>query len=385
MLRFCSRSLVGFQALALAGLPAASLAGGAPTARVIHDFSVQSELRFVDLRWSESLLAVDGRGAVYQLPLEPAGPPKRVLEAGTPSPWVLHLAASPDLLVVGGLAFAFTIQDRRNDELTHHFDFEYLGGIDVRGSELLAAGIRRDGESLASDGMIAFRASVADSGELSWRPLLPAADGAGARRLQDCAMLDLMRVRFLGDGGSVVVPGAYPNVFVYDSDGALERVIPSSELGLEEGCEVPGAIADSIGSDTQVRARWLNARRLVDEIIELPAGPALVVREVVADRVRWSLLPLLETAGAILLPFSAAPECPTTRVRADARGSSMAFLLYDGALMPREQACESRFLIVGLETPPAQENVSSWLRRGAEVLRQPDPLRRAMEGLGGAP
>ena len=97
------------------------------------------------------------------------------------------------------------------------------------------------------------------------RGLLPTRDdGQG---LDYCGFAELGVVRFLSDGRLLVIPGAEPGVFLYDSDGMLREGFDASAFFADEGCGVAGVGQATLLGQAQHGGAWLSRRRLIDEVV----------------------------------------------------------------------------------------------------------------------
>src|SRR5260370_41366139 len=85
------------------------------------------------------------------------------------------------------------------------------------------------------------------------------------------------------------------------------------------------------------RQEWVNRRAMVDEIIDTPAGPALIVRKVSDGATQWEMLLLNgPSPKAQKLPFSS--PSPWALISAATRGDRIAFLIGDRLENPNDGA-----------------------------------------------
>jgi hypothetical protein len=143
-----------------------------------------------------------------------------------------------------------------------------------------------------------------------------------------CAELHLGAVRFLPDGSFLVVPGFQAGVHLYSPSAQLERTWENQAVGLD----APDCLGVSPEQErrfgTVVRSRFdfLNEHRVLDEILPLPQGPALLVRFAEQGRVHWTLK-LLTAGGSVTtydVPFTG--SLPSDRLRGDVRGNKIVLL-----------------------------------------------------------
>lgn len=249
----------------------------------------------------------------------------------------LHLGRSDRFIAAADLAFGLRWREHGETSQIRQEMMEYVADLDVHGDRLLLTGLRRDeaGE-LGSDGSTAWIASLREGGD-RFRPILPF---RRRKLIENCAGFGLAAVGFLSEGSFVIAPGAEADVYRYDPDGRLQRTWSSAELGVTTDCDFPMEQQSLLSTDVVARQQWINRRRIIDEIVELPEGPALIVRSAAEKRIRWELV-LLTAAGheTRTLPFTS--PSPWAYVSADSRGSRVAFLIADwpagrdGSVTPR--------------------------------------------------
>lgn len=301
-------------------------------------FTVLRELRVElpnpsDLRWlgEDSLALVDGIDGLFRLDLaagdaSPAALPFTAGRASNAVPTV-RLGLSDTHLAVGQIAFLLRWQERDEGAPAHPISIEYLADLDVRRDEILLIGVRRDSEGrLAPDGAIVWRAALRRDADPE--PVLGSATGPGAESMQDCAAVDLSQVRFLADGGFLVVPGVDPGIFLYDERGLLTRAWDTARLGIDTGCPPFREQQPSLGADPAARTRFLFSRRVVDEILDLPGGPAVVVRRAGGDGISWDLIQLdTESEHVDTRPLPLRGHGSGDRLKADVLGNRLAVLI----------------------------------------------------------
>lgn len=207
-------------------------------------------------------------------------------------------------------------------------DFNTLIDLDVFEDRILVLGLQKiEGKKLAADGAIAWTGKL--SKVLSEiRPVQFSISGPGARDTDACSPMMMGKVRFLPQGGFVVAPGAEPGVFVHDSAGRLQKTLQAETIGYDAGCPISEDEMMQYSVDDDARFRWMNARRILDEILPLPQGIGFVVRTRANGVTSWSLKALAPDGKitAYALPFTAPSEF--ARLSGDVRGDRLAFLLF---------------------------------------------------------
>lgn len=286
-----------------------------------------------DLRWlgEDSLALVDGIEGLLRLDLaagdsSPAALPFTAGRASNAGPTV-RLGLSDTHLAVGQSAFLLRWQERNEGAPAHSISVEYLADLDVRRDQILLIGVRRDSKGrLSPEGAIVWRAAL--SRDTDPEPVLRSAAGPGAQSMQDCALVDLSQVRFLADGGFLVVPGVDPGIFLYDERSLLTRAWDTARLGIDTGCPPHPEQQPSLGADPAARTRFLSSRRVVDEILDLPDGPALLVRRADGDGIAWDLVQLdAESERVDTRPFPIRGYGSGDRIKADVLRDRLAVLI----------------------------------------------------------
>ncbi len=213
-----------------------------------------------DIRWEDDshMLVAAGRDGTFRLPV--AAAPFRVMS------WIPRTVPDPKPVSI-------------------QLDFNTLIDLDVAGDRLLLLGLQKlDKGKLAADGAIAWTAKLgAKLTEL--RPVLFSVSGPGARDTDACGTM-LGKVRFL-TGGFVVVPGGEPGIFVYDSSGKLTRTWQAETVGFDAGCPITEQEMYLYSADVHARYRWLNQRRVVDELLSFAGGIGFVIRSRSQGLTRW--------------------------------------------------------------------------------------------------
>ena len=237
------------------------------------------------------------------------------------------LASSAGRTVVGSAAYSFSEIDVGKKTLRESYVFWSLVDLDLRQGKIALFGAQRSADDqYAADGALAFWGPLGSPVE-SLRPLYFSEQGPGAEAFAKCSLLEISHLRFLDDGSLVLVPGVEAGVFFYRPDGQLARSFSAAEVGFESGCGLDAAAARKLALDEPARWAWVNQRRVVDDIVPLTGGAALLLRQVQAGRPSWQLK-LLRLDGSIRtcdLPI--ATRDPLARLKADSQGEVVHFLL----------------------------------------------------------
>lgn len=357
---------------ALASLATLALfAGGvvavvAPTRASDFDFEVLVDRRLPDelawprdVRWSggdSTDIALSDLGSVVEISLAPDGSSRPVVAAPEAGPVrsldrrADRLALGPDHLVVGSMAFTLRWKQRSAAGFAGEYHLEYIADLDLFEDRLLVAGIRRDDEGrLGADGAIAWLGKLGDPWE-AFREILPSRSGPGVRTMEECAAMEVSAVRFLPDGSFVIAPGADPGVFLYGPDGRLRRTWSGDPLGIGDPCDMPKGGGNHYSSDADARFRWINNRRIVEEILPLSSGPAVVVRERAGDAIVWDFVHLHDDGSVSTIRLPVTSRILETRLRGDVLGDRLALLIAtwivpdDGR--PPQRAQENRLVVL---------------------------------------
>lgn len=197
--------------------------------------------------------------------------------------------------------------------------------MDAGGGSLVILGSQRTNGQWAPDGGIAWFGNL-ENGLAGVKPILFSSTSSNAKSIGYCGQLLTGGVRFFPNGSFVVVPGVDPGIFLFDALGRLIRTWETDGLGFLDRCPLDDAQARSLGS-LEPRMAWINRNRVIDEVLSLDQGPAVIVRTVAGGVVSWEVVLFLFN-GRIQrerLPFSS--KSGFTRLRADRKGSRVVFLL----------------------------------------------------------
>lgn len=304
-----------------------------------------------DVRWhsDESVRIAAGKGGVVEVdlrrPLQPqtviagGGPPRA---AGGPIPTFFFssmLGASPQHTVAGSWFRAFAWKPAGTSQLMD-VPFANIIDLDLHEDRAVILGVRGDERGRwASVGATLWSAKFTSSAVHF--SALPGPDVAPMRA---CHVLGMGSVRFTADGRLIVAPGVEPDVHLYDRQGRLIRTWQTAKLGYEDRCKVTME-QSAVFSDIGPRREWQNRRQLLDEMVVLPEGPLLIIRQPVANGTRWRgvLLPYDGPPVSVAIPVTSASR--HAHLKADVRGSRVAFVVSEN-LGPDEKAVDAARLIV---------------------------------------
>ena len=83
------------------------------------------------------------------------------------------------------------------------------------------------------------------------------------------------------------------------------------------------------------RQAWVNRRAVIDEVIDTPDGPAVVIRSRGKGKTTWEMVVLNGDPGVrFTLPFNS--SSPLAHVSADTRGQRTIFLIADRLVSPED-------------------------------------------------
>ena len=288
------------------------------------------------------------REAVVELNPKRSGEYSYVVKPREPwqSTFAFAIGGRPD-----GLLIASRVHDVRwttafagkMNTIAEDSGLEMIMDVDRLGEDVLVlAGRRSKSGVYLEDGVWAFRGKIRGD-KIDLQPFYVSPEGPGAASFNNCVVLDLPRVRFLADGRFLFVPGVDPDVLLFDAAGKLLKRWSTADLGISSGCDIPADRKDEVARDPTARWTWLNRRLLVDDIVELPGGLALFVREFGAGLPKWTVVRLPLDARSIEraeLPLET--QLKQSRIAADRNGSQMAVLEY---FLDREDARPRRIHI----------------------------------------
>lgn len=298
----------------------------------------------MDVRWAgdDSVYVASGKEGTFEVPLGAALRPRSIIpgngkEGGF---WLsFRVAASTRFLVISAPVFSIRWKDSLKGT-DHEIPFDAVLDIDVQGDRAVILGALKDEkERFAPDGAIAWIGSL-ERKLADRKPVYYSASGPGAKALSHCGPFEMGGVRFLPDGSFLVVPGVEPGAYLFDPSGKLVRTWDTGVIGLDDDdCENMGEELEyRLSAIPEPRWAWLNRRRILDDILPLPQGPGLIVRNVVQGRPRWELK-VLERSGEITtysIPLTSKTDL--AHLKGDVRGNRIVLLHHedgrDGASAP---------------------------------------------------
>lgn len=323
------RGRVVVAALVAAISYATSVVAASPVVRVVSDTVLTgAAANAEDVRWASanSVYLTTMAEGVIELGLH-AKTPATVVFPATRGKCVtcVRLGASSRYLVTAFPAFAMAWK-RISEPVIHKVPFDVIAALDVRDDRLVFVGSRREEGEWAPDGAIGWSGSLSkDLRDL--HPVLFSALGPKAQILGDCGFGDVSAARYLRDGSYVLVPSVEPGVFLYDADGKLSYTWQTDRLGFLDRCDISTHDRLLYARDPEARYQWLNHYRTVNDLVPMPEGPALLLREVKSGSTTWSLLILRRNAppSKVDLPIRAPSD--VAFAKADIRGNRIVFLI----------------------------------------------------------
>jgi hypothetical protein len=202
-------------------------------------------------------------------------------------------------------------------------------------------------QGLARDGTIAWIGSLSKNMS-DMRPLMKGRSSPGGKDMARCSILETGAIRFMQDGSLVVVPGVEPGVYRYNSAGKLTQTWETEPLGIVDDCSLKESELLLLARDFGERLDWYASRVILDEILPLPGGPALVLRRVEKGVTKWDLvtLPYRGKSQRVALPVTM--PTPRAHVRGDIRGDRLVLLVFDDALPKQKSAAPPRLVVLSI-------------------------------------
>jgi hypothetical protein len=282
----------------LASTAAEEKAGSPPALEVVSRFALIEKpgQDFVDLRWAgrNSIYLADRRDGIAEVKLEEGLPEVRRLSPRTAQmevPMMEHMAVSDKWMVAARVGrMAWKAVD--GGEWQALSEIGYYHGFDIRGDEIVMLGVPHTEHFEHWRGGVVWRSDLS-KGLSRWEVLYESEEAA-----QDFYVLNLQAalgsIRYLPRGGFVVAPNFLPGVLLFSASGSLKRQWTPEELwggGKAGNGEGVGNVQAwrNWRYEPEVLARLLASRRLIDEVLPLPEGPAIVVREPRSDAARYRL------------------------------------------------------------------------------------------------
>ena len=338
------RRLIVRIAVSIVATGAAVNALAAP--KVVSDRTIPALLRAADVRWldDDDVIVADVMRGVGRVSASHDASITWLEEwpqAKSPGLCYYHLALSRDAVIASDFVFQMRWRARQAGARIQQMIFEYVADVDLDGDRLLLTGLHRDEHGkLGTDGAIACLGSLSGGAD-TLRAVLPF---HSMRAIVACAGSGLGTVRFLHDGSFIVVPGAESGIYHFSRDGRVDRVWQTSELGIDVNCALSPEEENVLHTKPLAKEQWVNRRPVVDEVVDTPAGPAVIVRKVNDGRTEWEMLLLNGTSPRVeKLPFTS--PSPWAHLTAAGRGARTAFLIGD-RLPDRDDGAPTRLVIV---------------------------------------
>jgi hypothetical protein len=271
---------------------------------MLSDTVLSEAFRFaLDVRWvsDHSIALAVLKSGVVEYNLDGKTSPKQLIPADVApgrSGYGQEVAVSSRYLAAGAWLQSITWRPL-DSEVRKEEVFDCIHDIDVGGSQASIIGVRRDAQGKFSpDGVIAWIGSL-DKDLADLKPLIFDAGGTGAPSMGACCGFHLGVTRFLADGSLVVVPGIQPGIYHFDSQGKLLQTLDTVALGTDTDCAaIRKEMVAPMGRDPSLRMAWINERRIVDDVLPLPAGTGLIIRSIQQGQVRW-VLKVLHPDGSV--------------------------------------------------------------------------------------
>lgn len=293
--------------------------------------------RAAAIRWDDDrhVLVAAGRDGTFRLPAADGdrSPLERVYgplpDMGFLDAQVL-LGTSHEFLVTSAPVHLMswisrTIPDPK--PVSIEMNFNTLIDLDVYGDRLLVLGLQKlEKGTLAADGAIAWTAKLGKK-LTEVRPVQFSISGPGAHDTDACSVMHMGKVRFLQGGSFVVAPGAEPGIFVHAASGKLVKTWQAETVGFDAGCPITEQEMYQYSADPRPRFRWLNQRRVLDDILPLATGIGFVIRTRSNGLTRWQLKVLPPDAKVITYDIPVTSPSEYARLTGDVRGNRIAFLL----------------------------------------------------------
>lgn len=346
-------------ALALCFLPHCASAGDAPAGkalRVLARYPVPADKSVAsDIRWASdtSIFLSRARDGVFEYELGKQLVQRRqvVPDAVTLRRFSFfnRLAASDYLAFTsGGDSLIWRSLERAPDAkiLFERKEIALMEDLDLSGDRVLFLGVPSSEEAKKG---IAWTGSL-KGGLNDLTPVLANTDNSQA--LTNCSPHGIGAVRFLENGSFLVVPGFQPGAYLFAPDGKLARKYSQSELTLTTDCSgMSREFVADFKLKPEVITPWLNQRRVLDDILPLPQGPALLVRYKGNDgKIHWDLK-VLQPQGIATYEVPMVGHRPFARLHGDVRSGKIVLLMASW-LTPSEKAEHQPAEIYLAELPP---------------------------------
>lgn len=210
-----------------------------------------------------------------------------------------QLATSPGKLAISAntfhLAWRTVVPQKGGRFVFHPQEFRDVYDFDILGDKVLILGVDKPTPGqYAPKGEIAWTGRLSEGEELEeLTPVLHDLSGPGARHMYNCASYPMTAVRFFPDGSFVVAPGFQDGIHLFNSAGKQIRSWTHEEVGLDShlGCgTMTKDQEEKLRLNEAVMAAFAKSRRLLEDVLPLPEGPGLLVRNWGKDgKAHWTL------------------------------------------------------------------------------------------------
>lgn len=344
------------QCLLATSLVASFDVAAATSVRLIGDSSLTlpPDARARDVRWAgpSHVYVSLGKQGVVRTSVGTAGPLTTVVPPANQGGFFLSslLAAGTKHLIVGSPFGGFgwmSVEGGATGKVGQRA-LSTVMDIDAAGDTLAVLGADSgETQGLASDGVIAWTGSLS-KGLSDMRPLMKGRSKPGGKDMARCGFLQTGAIRFMLDGSVVVVPGVEPDVYRYSTAGKLMQTWATGPLGVVDNCDLGEQERTMLGRDFPRRLDWLASRVVVDDLVPLREGPALLLRRVEQGVTKWDVvtLPFRGKSERIALPITM--PTPRAHVRGDVRDDRLILLVFDDPLPGQKPVGPPRLLVLSV-------------------------------------
>lgn len=306
-----------------------------------------------DVRWagpSEVYVSTGKRGVVrtrvdsstHGTPVMPGGDRGGFSISGLVAVGQSHVAVASPMGAFGWMPLAGNARTLGQKALLAVMD------IDARGDSLAVLGADSGPvQGLARDGAIAWIGSLS-KGMSDMRRLMKGRSNPGGKDMARCSILETGALRFMPDGSLIVVPGVEPGVYRYGPNGKLMQTWDTDPLGIVDDCWIADSELQLVARDFGRRIDWYASRVIVDEILPLPDGPALLLRRVEKGVTKWDVVtqPYRGKAQRVALPVTM--PTPRGHVRGDVRGNQLVLLVFEDPLPGQKPVAPPRLVVLSI-------------------------------------
>jgi hypothetical protein len=223
--------------------------------------------------------------------------------------------------------------------LQENAPISFFEDIDLHGDRLAILGLMRSDTGMSPDGAVAWVGSIGPR-DVDLQPVHYSAAGKGARPFDACSGFAAGKVRFLDDGRLLVVPGAEPGIFLYSTEGKLERTWDTVSLGLDLRCDFDDDTLLHFNSDVPARLEYIARFLTVDEALPTSPDPSLLLRRVDADETRWHMVLLHEDGSTTRIDVPVTASSRKAHLWGDVRGDRILLVLREFLPTPGEEWAE---------------------------------------------